>query len=352
VDRAGRPVVVHPRRYGRAGRVALIGGATHAVTPSVTVDTSQPHDYAVSQVQEAIAEATEKLAAAGIDSPRFDAELLAEYAFGVPRSRLALAPDPAPERVDLLRRLVAARATRVPVQHLTGTAPFRYREFVVGPGVFIPRPETELLVDWGLDRLAGAASPVVVDLASGSGAIAVSVATECPRATVYAVERSTRALDWLRRNAEGTGVRIVGADVTDPATLAELDGRVDLVLCNPPYVPDASPVAPEVAEHDPHEAVFGGPDGLAVIGPVIARAAVLLRPGGSVGIEHDDSHGGAVPALLRADRRYERIEDHLDLAGRPRFATARRLADCSGSASVDAPAAARSSGPGLEGFSQ
>jgi release factor glutamine methyltransferase len=169
---------------------------------------------------------------------------------------------------------------------------------------------------------------VVVDLASGSGAIAVSVATECPAATVYAVERSPAALDWLRRNASGVPVRIVEGDVTDPTVLSDVDGQVDLVLCNPPYVPDGSPVDPEVREHDPAEAVFGGPDGLAVIRPLLARVAALLRPGGAVGIEHDDSHGEAVPALLRAAGAFEAVEDHFDLAGRPRFATARRLADC------------------------
>ena len=257
-----------------------------------------------------------------------DAELLAEHAFGVPRSRLRLAADPSPEQLDALRRLVARRSARVPVQHLTGRAPFRYLDLAVGPGVFIPRPETELLVDWGLSTLAGTPAPLVVDLASGSGAIAVAVATECPQATVYAVERSPEALVWLRRNAAGTGLRVVEGDVTDPATLSEVDGRVDLVLCNPPYVPDGTPVDPEVGEHDPAEAVFGGPDGLDVIRPVIARAAALLRPGGAVGIEHDDSHGAAVPDLLRASGAFDAVEEHRDLSGRPRFATARRLADC------------------------
>ncbi len=257
-----------------------------------------------------------------------DAELLAEHAFGVPRSRLRLAADPSPGQLDALRRLVARRSARVPVQHLTGRAPFRYLELAVGPGVFIPRPETELLVDWGLSKLAGTPAPVVVDLASGSGAIAVAVATECPQATVYAVERSPEALVWLRRNAAGTGVRVVEGDVTDPVTLSEVDGRVDLVLCNPPYVPDGTPVEPEVGEHDPAEAVFGGPDGLDVIRPVIARAAAMLRPAGTLGIEHDDSHGAAVPELLRAHGAFDAVEEHRDLAGRPRFATARRLADC------------------------
>jgi release factor glutamine methyltransferase len=273
-------------------------------------------------------EATRVLARAGIGSARVDAELLAEHAFGVPRGRLALV-DPDPYQLELLRDLVERRSRRVPVQHLTGRAPFRYLDLAVGPGVFIPRPETELLVDWGLSTLSGVDAPVVVDLASGSGAIALAVATECPQATVYAVERSPRALDWLRRNAAGVDLSIVEGDVTAPETLSELDGRVDLVLCNPPYVPDAAPVEEEVRGHDPAEAVFGGPDGLDVIRPVIARAATLLRPGGWVGIEHDDGHGRTVPDLLLAARAFDSVRDHADLAGRPRFATARRLADFS-----------------------
>jgi len=279
-------------------------------------------------------EATRVLARAGIGSARVDAELLAEHAFGVPRGRLALV-DPDPYQLELLRDLVERRSRRVPVQHLTGRAPFRYLDLAVGPGVFIPRPETELLVDWGLSALSalsalsGVDAPVVVDLASGSGAIALAVATECPQATVYAVERSPRALAWLRRNAAGVELSIVDGDVTAPETLSELDGRVDLVLCNPPYVPDAAPVEEEVRGHDPAEAVFGGPDGLDVIRPVIARAATLLRPGGWVGIEHDDSHGVAVPDLLRAAGAFDTVREHADLAGRPRFATARRLADFS-----------------------
>jgi release factor glutamine methyltransferase len=275
-------------------------------------------------------EATRVLARAGIGSARVDAELLAEHAFGVPRGRLTLI-DPDPCQLALLRDLVERRSRRVPVQHLTGRAPFRYLDLAVGPGVFIPRPETELLVDWGLSAMSGVEAPVVVDLASGSGAIALAVATECPRATVYAVERSREALAWLRRNATevGSGLSIVDGDVTAPETLSELDGLVDLVLCNPPYVPDATPVEEEVRGYDPAEAVFGGPDGLDVIRPVIARAAALLRPGGWVGIEHDDGHGAAVPDLLRAAGAFDTVREHADLAGRPRFATARRLADFS-----------------------
>jgi release factor glutamine methyltransferase len=183
-----------------------------------------------------------------------------------------------------------------------------------------------LLVDWGLARLRGLAAPTVVDLCAGTGAIALSVAQENPGARVYAVENSPAALPWLYRNA-GAEITVVEGDVTDPALLSRLDGTVDLVLCNPPYVPDGTPVPPEVGEYDPHAAVFAGPDGLAVIRPVIARAAGLLRPRGWLGVEHDDRHRDAVPALLRAAGAYTDVADHDDLAGRPRFATARRLAD-------------------------
>jgi release factor glutamine methyltransferase len=147
---------------------------------------------------------------------------------------------------------------------------------------------------------------------------------------VVAVERSVPALAWLRRNAAdraGAGdppIEVVAGDVADPSLLDDLSGRVDVLLCNPPYVPDGTAVPPEVAAHDPAEAVFGGPDGLAVIRLVLDRAARLLRPGGALGIEHDDTHGEAVPDLLRADGRFADITDHPDLAGRPRFVTARR----------------------------
>jgi release factor glutamine methyltransferase len=281
----------------------------------------------VQSAQDAIAVATALLARAGVDSPRVDAELLAAEVLGVPRGRLHSARF---DDAGLTRYtgLVRARATRRPVQHLTGRAPFRLLDLAVGPGVFIPRPETELLVDWGLERIARFPAPTVVDLCAGTGAIALSVAREHPGARVFAVENQPEALEWLYRNASGSPVTVVEGDVTDPATLSTMDGWVDLVLCNPPYVPDGTPVQPEVGEHDPYPAVFAGPDGLAVIRPVIHRAAALLRPGGWLGLEHDDSQGGTVPALLSASHRYADVADHPDLAGRPRFATARRLADC------------------------
>jgi release factor glutamine methyltransferase len=280
-----------------------------------------------------VAEAARRLAAAGVESARTDAELLAAHVLGVQRSGLVLAAGFDPAQAARFEELVTARARRIPVQHLLGRAAFRHLDVAVGPGVFVPRPETELLAGWGISAAAAVAAaggsgaePVVVDLCSGSGVIALAVAQELPRARVYAVERDPEALAWLRRNAteraeEGDRpIEVDGADVTDSDALAALTGQVDVVLCNPPYVPDGSAVPPEVADHDPPLAVFGGPDGLAVIRPVIALAAVLLRPGGAVGIEHDESHAAAVAALLRDA--FTRIETHLDLAGRPRFATA------------------------------
>jgi release factor glutamine methyltransferase len=279
----------------------------------------------VRPVRDAIAAATAVLTEAGIDAPRVDAELLAAEVLGVPRGRLGMALGFDAAAFSRYMELVHIRAGHRPLQYLTGSAPFRLREVAVGPGVFIPRPETELLVDWGLARLAGRPAPVVVDLCSGTGAIALSVAEEHPGARVYAVENDPAALAWLRRNAREQIV-VIGADATDPATLSTVDGQVDLVLCNPPYVPDGTPVSPEV-EQDPEPAVFGGTDGLDVIRKIIPRAAALLRPGGWLGIEHDDSHGEAVPALLRAAGGWTAVADHRDLAGRPRYATARRLAD-------------------------
>ncbi|ASO18993.1 Release factor glutamine methyltransferase [Actinoalloteichus hoggarensis] len=275
-------------------------------------------------------EAERILRAAGVGSPRTDAELLAAEVLGVSRGRLALVTLVDTAVIEKLRDLVRKRAERIPLQHLLGWAPAGAITVGVGPGVFIPRPETELLLEWGLAALAGIEKPVVVDLCTGSGVLALGVAHARPDAIVHAVERESRALAWVRKNADArvaegdTPIRLHAGDVTDPATLADLDATVDLVLCNPPYVPLATRVEPEVAEHDPFEAVFGGPDGLDVIRPVVTTAARLLRPGGAVAIEHDDTHGEAVPALLAARRVLTDVADHPDLAGRPRFATARR----------------------------
>lgn len=285
------------------------------------------------RVADAVAEATTTLAAAHIGSPRVDAELLAAFVLGVSRGRLAAAADLTKQQEDRLREFVRARASRVPLQHLTGSAPFRHLEVGVGEGVFVPRPETEVLVEWGLRWLGRRPGALVVDLCSGSGAIAMSVAAEAMTPRVYAVEREPAALRWLRRNVADLGpagldVTVVEADATDPAALAELDGSVDLVLCNPPYVPEvaAAELPPEVSRHDPHVAVFGGVDGLDVIRPLIGRIAALLRPGGAFAIEHDETHAYVVPALVHADRRFDDVELHHDLAWRPRFTTATRAA--------------------------
>jgi release factor glutamine methyltransferase len=293
------------------------------------------HDYAVTRSDEhpsagtdrarlapVLATATSDLATAGVASPRADAELLAAHVLGVNRGRLMLIDTIRESERRRFADLVAARARRIPLQHLIGTAAFRHLELAVGDGVFVPRPETELLAGWGIEHTAPGAT--VVDLCSGSGAIALSVADEAVPGRVIAVERSPAALVWLRRNAAGTLVEVVDGDVTDPALLPGLSD-VDVVLCNPPYVPLGTVVPAEVSEHDPAEAVFGGPDGLTVIRPVIALAARLLRPGGVLGIEHDDVHAAAVPELLRADGRFAEVTEHDDLAGRPRYATARRV---------------------------
>lgn len=279
----------------------------------------------------ALLEAERMLAAAGVDSPRVDAELLAAHVLGVSRSRLPLIPMVDPPVVDALHKVVLQRTTRIPLQHITGQAHLGGVDLEVGPGVFIPRPETELVLEWALSTLdETVAAPVVVDLCTGSGALALAAAHRLPRATVHAIERDPTALAWARRNAEArtaagdTPITLHAGDVTAPDVLSDLDGQVDLVLCNPPYVPDATEVQPEVADHDPRQAVFGGPDGLDVIRHVVTLAARLLKPGGHVAIEHDDTQGHSVPALLSARRVLTDVADHPDLAGRPRFATARR----------------------------
>lgn len=269
-------------------------------------------------VRTAVRDAAATLAAAGVASPRHDAEALVAHVLGVERSRLVTAPDLDDAAAAAYRELVARRAAREPLQHLLGTAVLGVAEVAVGPGVFVPRPETELLVAWGLDTVAEVASPLVVDLCTGSGAIALAVATTRPDARVHAVERDPAALAWGRRNL-GDRVVLHEADVAAPDLLNRFSNAVDLLLCNPPYVPDATPVPPEV-HHDPPSAVFGGPDGLDVVRAVVGQAARLLRPGGAVGIEHDDTHADAVPDLLRAHG-FAQVAAHRDLAGRPRFAT-------------------------------
>jgi release factor glutamine methyltransferase len=276
-----------------------------------------------------LGEATRVLAAAGVDSPESDAQWLLAFVLGRGRDGLSLQTPTAAQR-ERFEQLVARRATREPLQYVIGTAAFRHVELHVGPGVFIPRPETELLAGWGIDRLtdrraAGHPHPVVVDLCTGSGAIAKAVADEAPWSSVHAVELSEEALAYAARNLEGSGVDLRAGDVAD--AFADLDGTVDVVLANPPYIPveEYESVAAEAREHDPPMALWSGQDGLDTVRVVEQTAARLLRSGGVVGCEHADSQGERVPAVFAATGRWHDVRDHVDLAGRPRFTTARRL---------------------------
>lgn len=279
-----------------------------------------------------VREATAALGQAGVPSARHDAEALAAHVLGLSRSQVVLAvlrgdDVELPEAFD---DLVAERARRVPLQHLTGIAPFRDLELAVGPGVFVPRPETEVVAQAAVDeatRLVGAGRrPVVVDLCTGSGAIAVAVAVEVPGATVHAVELCEQALAWAARNvaalAPGVDLRI--GDAAD--AFGDLDGDVDVVVSNPPYVPPgAVPVDPEVRDHDPEIALYGlGADGLQVPRAVVATAARLLRPGGLLVVEHADVQQPSLLAALTSAGAWYGAAGHRDLTGRPRYVTARR----------------------------
>lgn len=266
-----------------------------------------------------------RLTAAGVPSPRHDAEALVAHVLEVRRTELALAPALDDGQQERLSGLLDRRAARVPLQHLLGRAGFRRLELLVGPGVFVPRPETESVVQWALDALRGVAAPRVVDLCSGSGTIALALADELgPDARVYAVERDPGAYSWLTRNIEFTGLAVAArlSDAVD--ALPGEDGTFDLVVSNPPYVAEheRGQVEPEVAEHDPEVALFAGSDGLDVVRVVERAAARLLRPGGLLVVEHSDRQGETAPALLR-ERGWLEVADHRDLAGRDRFVTGR-----------------------------
>ncbi|MXP23193.1 peptide chain release factor N(5)-glutamine methyltransferase [Gordonia sp. HNM0687] len=275
--------------------------------------------------------AANHLSAAGVESPRVDAEWLLADALGVDRGRLLLV-DAVPDDVRArFRRAVAQRAERIPLQHITGTAAFGPAELAVGPGVFTPRPETEFLAQWAVAALSGGSVTHVVDLCSGSGALAIAVALLVPSVRVTAVERSPQAVEWLSRNVDEAGadvagrVSVVRADVTDAELMRELivPATVDVVVANPPYVPEGSTISPEVT-HDPHDAVFGGADGMAVIVPMLPVIAEMLRPGGLVGIEHDETTSVSVLTAMASTGQFVDVRAHDDLTGRPRFATARR----------------------------
>ncbi|MEE3848716.1 peptide chain release factor N(5)-glutamine methyltransferase [Gordonia sp. LSe1-13] len=280
--------------------------------------------------------AQQALAAAGVDTARTDAEWLLAAALGVDRGRLLIVDTVDDAARARFHDAVQRRARRVPLQHIIGTAPFGPVELEVGPGVFTPRPETEFLAEWAARSLEGSGPARVVDLCSGSGALAIAVATMAPTAQVTAVERSPDALMWLRRNVERTPpavaerISVIAADVTDVDRMCAIipDRSVDVVVSNPPYVPEGGVISPEVA-HDPHEAVFAGDDGMSVITPMLVVIGRMLRPDGVVGIEHDETTAAAVLAGLGASGQFLDMLTRADLAGRPRFATARRAPDLS-----------------------
>ncbi len=273
---------------------------------------------------EAVRDATAVLAAAGVPSPRVDAELLAGHLLGVGPGRLRamlLGDSPAPEGYA---GLVAERAQRIPLQHITGVAHFRYLELSVGPGVFIPRPETESVVQLVIDWLKGSGRPhpKVADLGTGSGAIAGSIAHEVPGAEVHAVEFSEFAHAWAAKNLLPLGVHLVRGDLR--TALPEHNGSFDVVVSNPPYIPaEAIPNEPEVALHDPPEALYGGgADGMELPTAAAASAARLLLPGGYFVMEHAEVQAGWIAGMLRRSGLWTGVATHLDLNGRERATSA------------------------------
>lgn len=285
---------------------------------------------------------------AGVDTPEHDAKLLLAEALhvdlrdvdkamlmGDDTERLAGKND-AESALERFRAMLDRRARREPLQHITGHAPFRYLDLKVGPGVFVPRPETELVVQEGIDWTTshGMYSARVVDLCAGSGAIGLSFAMEVPGSEVWAVEKSATAAEWTRRNLDETVRRhpnIAGnyhldiADATQMPTLSQLDGTIDIVLTNPPYVPLADiPEQPEARDYDPDLALYGGSaDGTLIPERIIARAAKLLRADGLMVMEHDITQGERLAAFARTCG-FVDVTVHNDYTGRPRYLTAEK----------------------------
>jgi release factor glutamine methyltransferase len=289
----------------------------------------------VSLLLDEIALATARLAEAGVDSPRTDAELIAANVHNVKRGELHTVPDS--EFDARFWADIGRRAAREPLQHIIGRAYFRYLELDVGPGVFVPRPETEVMTGWAIDRLRemDVAEPVVVDLGTGSGAIALSIAQEVPRARVHAVEADPLARSWAERNITSyvdsyTAGRVLlhAGDFVSPDyraglhDLPGLAGSVDVLVSNPPYIPLGSVVPPEVGEYDPPAALWSGPDGLEAIRAVERVARWLLRQGGLVAVEHSDRQGAAVYWVFAEEAGWRDTRNHKDLGRRDRFVTA------------------------------
>lgn len=275
-----------------------------------------------------IARATARLAAAGAPAPRADAEELAAFFHGVKRSELHTVTDDAFDA--RFWEGIARREAGEPLQHITGRAYFRYLELRVGPGVFVPRPETEVMAGWAIDTLhtMDVGDPLVVDLGTGSGAIALSIAQEVPRARVHAVEKDPKAYVHATRNLdrldERGRVRLHLGDFAD--ALGELDGTVDMVVSNPPYIPmsEWEYVPEDVRDFDPATALWGGgDDGLDAMRTVERSARRLLRPGGWIAVEHSDLQGNPVYWIFSEEQGWQNARNHKDLTSRDRFVTAR-----------------------------
>ncbi|WP_396278248.1 peptide chain release factor N(5)-glutamine methyltransferase [Glutamicibacter creatinolyticus] len=268
-------------------------------------------------------QAESDLAAAAVPSPKVDAELLLAHVIGASRSDVQLGVllgrELQPAQHQAYQELVARRARRIPLQHLTGTAYFRHLQLQVGPGVFIPRPETESVVQLALDFIGEQQGARLVDLCSGSGAIAAALATELSAPRVWAVELSDQAIGYTRQNCEPLGISVLHADAGNlPAGLLP-EGGIDAVVSNPPYIPpSAVPREQEVREHDPQMALYGlGEDGLQVPRAVSAQALELLRPGGLFVMEHAEVQAATAASMLRATG-FTEVTGHRDLNGRPR----------------------------------
>jgi len=280
-------------------------------------------------ISEALELATDKFSAAGVLSPSVDAELLGCFILEASRSELtllAIAGEIFPEnRLADFLEAVQRREKREPLQHITGLAPFRHLELEVGPGVFIPRPETEQLVDLAIQKLESIQNPVIVDLCSGSGAISIALNTEVAASTVYSVELSKDAFSFLTRNYQRYGLdpnALRNENLT--TALEELEAGVDLVVSNPPYIPDAAvPIDLEVQLHDPALALYGGADGLDVIRQISTRAWYLLRPGGHLVLEHAHTQAPAISELLLTQG-WQEVVSASDLTGKDRMISAVR----------------------------
>jgi release factor glutamine methyltransferase len=289
-----------------------------------------------SDPRDAISKATVLLIEAQVSSPQVDAEILLAYVLGVERNQLTSVNQISGEQLFEFENLVARRANRVPLQHLTGIAYFRHLELAVGPGVFVPRPETELLVEAAIKHLKTVSSSrIAIDLCAGSGAIALSLALEVPGTTVHAVELSDDAFKWLTHNVVDHAAKLEAVEshvivhhgnAGDQSLLSELFNQVDALVSNPPYIPsEMIPRDPEARDHDPAIALFSGSDGLDVAREVVLVAAELLKPGGFVGVEHADMQGESMPALFDAmPNTWTNVKDNLDYNKLPRFTTAVR----------------------------